>query len=132
MRRNQHEKYSHPCTPCYSAEFLLGAGLQCCGGAFRGRWICAAVACCHRYERIERLCDRQCLEVKKAVMNVIYALIPLSIILLALAIWAFSWAVKSKQFDDLDRSGSDILFDDDDELHKRAIEKERANRSTDD
>ncbi len=90
------------------------------------------MACCHRYERIERLCDRQCLEVKKAVMNVIYALIPLSIILLALAIWAFSWAVKSKQFDDLDRSGSDILFDDDDELHKRAIEKERANRSTDD
>jgi len=65
-------------------------------------------------------------------MNVIYALIPLSIILLALAIWAFSWAVKSKQFDDLDRSGSDILFDDDDELHKRAIEKDRSNRSTDD
>ncbi len=65
-------------------------------------------------------------------MNVIYALIPLSIILLALAIWAFGWAVKSKQFDDLDRSGSDILFDDDDELHKRAIEKDRSNRSTDD
>jgi len=49
-------------------------------------------------------------------MNAIYALIPLSIILLALAIWAFNWAVKSKQFDDLERSGSDIFFDDDDEF----------------
>mgnify|MGYP000692126155 FL=1 len=65
-------------------------------------------------------------------MNVIYALIPLSIILLALAIWAFGWAVRSKQFDDLDRSGSDILFDDDDELHQRAIEKDRSQRSADD
>lgn len=65
-------------------------------------------------------------------MNVIYALIPLSIILLALAIWAFGWAVRSKQFDDLDRSGSDILFDDDDELHQRAIEKDRSKQSADD
>ena len=58
-------------------------------------------------------------------MNAIYALIPLSMILLAIALWAFNWAVKSKQFDDLERSGSDILFDDDDELHQRAIEEER-------
>jgi cbb3-type cytochrome oxidase maturation protein len=65
-------------------------------------------------------------------MNVIYALIPLSIILLALAVWAFGWAVKSKQFDDLDRSGSDILFDDDDELHQRAIENDRTQRPADD
>lgn len=65
-------------------------------------------------------------------MNVIYALIPLSIILLALAIWAFGWAVKSKQFDDLDRSGSDILFDDDDEMHRRAIAKDRDSKSHND
>jgi len=61
-------------------------------------------------------------------MNAIYALIPLSFILLTLAIWAFNWAVKSKQFDDLERPGSDILFDDDDELHERAIEAERQRR----
>lgn len=65
-------------------------------------------------------------------MNAIYALIPLSIILLALAIWAFNWAVKSKQFDDLGRPGSDILFDDDDELHTRAIEEERKRRKSND
>lgn len=58
-------------------------------------------------------------------MNVIYALIPLSIALLAFAIWAFGWAVKSKQFDDLDRSGREILFDDDEELHQRAIAADR-------
>jgi cbb3-type cytochrome oxidase maturation protein len=63
-------------------------------------------------------------------MNAIYALIPLSIILLALAIWAFNWAVKSQQFDDLERPGSDILFDDDDELHTRAIEEERKRRKS--
>lgn len=61
-------------------------------------------------------------------MNAIYALIPLSMILLAIALWAFNWAVKSKQFDDLERSGSDILFDDDDELHQQAIEEERQRR----
>jgi cbb3-type cytochrome oxidase maturation protein len=65
-------------------------------------------------------------------MNAIYALIPLSIILLALAIWAFNWAVKSQQFDDLERPGSDILFDDDDELHNRAIEEERKRRKSND
>lgn len=58
-------------------------------------------------------------------MNVIYALIPLSMVLLALAIWAFRWAVKSQQFDDLDRSGQDILFDDDDALHQRGIAADR-------
>ncbi|NBS11284.1 MAG: cbb3-type cytochrome oxidase assembly protein CcoS [Gammaproteobacteria bacterium] len=58
-------------------------------------------------------------------MSVIYALIPLSIMLLALAIWAFRWAVKSKQFDDLDRSARDILFDDDEDLHQRAILADR-------
>ena len=63
-------------------------------------------------------------------MNAIYALIPLSLILLTLAIWAFNWAVKSKQFDDLERPGSDILFDDDDELHERAIEAERQRRKS--
>ncbi|MGB0226024.1 MAG: cbb3-type cytochrome oxidase assembly protein CcoS [Litorivicinaceae bacterium] len=65
-------------------------------------------------------------------MNAIYALIPLSFILLTLAIWAFNWAVKSKQFDDLERPGSDILFDDDDELHERAIEAERQRRKSHD
>ncbi|GAC32822.1 cbb3-type cytochrome oxidase assembly protein CcoS [Paraglaciecola polaris] len=46
-------------------------------------------------------------------MSIIYILIPLAIIIVALAIGIFFWAVKSNQFDDLERHGYSILFDDD-------------------
>ena len=46
-------------------------------------------------------------------MNVIYVLIPIAIIIVAIALLVFFWAVKSNQFDDLERQGSAILFDDD-------------------
>jgi len=44
-------------------------------------------------------------------MEIIYLLIPLSLILLAAAIWAFFWAIKSGQFDDLDSPALSILDD---------------------
>lgn len=46
-------------------------------------------------------------------MNIIYVLIPLAIILVCVAIGVFFWAVKTNQFDDLERQGYSILFDDD-------------------
>jgi cbb3-type cytochrome oxidase maturation protein len=46
-------------------------------------------------------------------MNIIYVLIPLSVILMAIAIAAFFWAVRNDQFDDLDTPALDILDDDD-------------------
>lgn len=46
-------------------------------------------------------------------MDIIYILIPIAIILVSLAIGIFFWAVKTNQFDDLERHGSSILFDDD-------------------
>lgn len=46
-------------------------------------------------------------------MNVIYYLIPLAIVILAVAVGIFFWAVKHDQFDDLERQGTSILFDDD-------------------
>lgn len=46
-------------------------------------------------------------------MNIIYILIPLAIILVLLAVGIFFWAVKSDQFEDLERQGYNILFDDD-------------------
>jgi cbb3-type cytochrome oxidase maturation protein len=46
-------------------------------------------------------------------MSVIYILIPLAIIITAIAIYLFFWAVKSDQFDDLEKQGLSILFDDD-------------------
>ncbi len=46
-------------------------------------------------------------------MSIIYVLIPLGLILLALAIWAFFWAAGSGQFDDLETPAWRILLDDD-------------------
>ncbi|GAB3096197.1 cbb3-type cytochrome oxidase assembly protein CcoS [Lysobacter terrae] len=45
-------------------------------------------------------------------MNILLLLIPLSLMLLVLAIGAFVWAVKRGQFDDLDTPALDILAND--------------------
>jgi len=44
-------------------------------------------------------------------MTILLLLIPLSLVLLVLAIGAFVWAVKRGQFDDLDTPALDILAD---------------------
>lgn len=45
-------------------------------------------------------------------MTILFALIPLALMLLVVAIWAFFWAVRSGQFDDLDTPAVRILLDD--------------------
>jgi cbb3-type cytochrome oxidase maturation protein len=45
-------------------------------------------------------------------MNILLLLIPISLLLLAAAVWAFAWAVRKGQFDDLDTPAIDILADD--------------------
>lgn len=45
-------------------------------------------------------------------MNIIYVLIPLSILLMVLAVVFFFWAVRNGQFDDLDTPALDVLDDD--------------------
>ena len=44
-------------------------------------------------------------------MAILLALVPISLVLLGLAIWAFVWAVKRGQFDNLDAAAIDILAD---------------------
>ena len=46
-------------------------------------------------------------------MNILLLLIPISLVLLGVAVAAFVWAVKRGQFDDLDTPAIDILRDDD-------------------
>ena len=46
-------------------------------------------------------------------MNILLLLIPISLVLLGVAVAAFVWAVKRGQFDDLDTPALDILEDDD-------------------
>ena len=45
-------------------------------------------------------------------MTVLLFLVPISLVLLGLAIAAFAWAVRSGQFDDLDTPPLDLLGDD--------------------
>ena len=47
-------------------------------------------------------------------METLYFLIPLAILLLAVAAGGFLWAIRSGQFDDLEGPAYRILMDDDD------------------
>lgn len=49
-------------------------------------------------------------------MNIVYLLIPIAIILVSVATWAFFYSVKNGQFDDLESPAHRILFDDDDDM----------------
>jgi cbb3-type cytochrome oxidase maturation protein len=44
-------------------------------------------------------------------MSILLLLVPLSLLLLGAAAWAFTWAVRRGQFDDLDTPALDILVD---------------------
>ena len=58
-------------------------------------------------------------------MSIIYVLIPIAILLTAVGIYIFFWAVKTEQFDDLEKQGMSILFDENNEDSSN-------NKSTDD
>ena len=47
-------------------------------------------------------------------MNVLFLLVPLSLVLVALVAAAFLYAVRSGQFDDLEGPANQILHDDED------------------
>lgn len=46
-------------------------------------------------------------------MSILYILIPLALLLLGAAVWAFFWAVGSGQFDDMDTPAMRVVLDDD-------------------
>lgn len=45
-------------------------------------------------------------------MNILLVLVPLTLLLVVAAGWAFFWAVGNGQFDDLESSGWDAVLDD--------------------
>jgi cbb3-type cytochrome oxidase maturation protein len=65
-------------------------------------------------------------------LDVIYWLIPLSIVILMVAVAIFFWAVRTGQFQDLDSPAVDILFDDDLDMHSTKAKKTPKERSAND
>ncbi|MFO7706433.1 MAG: cbb3-type cytochrome oxidase assembly protein CcoS [Halopseudomonas sp.] len=53
-------------------------------------------------------------------MTFLYILVPIAVVLVIIAIWVFTWAVDSGQYDDLDGPAHSILFDDEDPAHIEA------------
>lgn len=45
-------------------------------------------------------------------MAILLMLVPISLVLLGIAVWAFVWAVRSGQYDDLDTPAIDMLRSD--------------------
>ncbi|WP_135458228.1 cbb3-type cytochrome oxidase assembly protein CcoS [Vibrio echinoideorum] len=56
-------------------------------------------------------------------MESLYILIPIAIVLVCIAVGIFLWAVKSEQFEDLERQGHNILFDEDINVHNNSDNK---------
>ena len=53
-------------------------------------------------------------------VDVWYFMIPVAMVFVGIAMALFFWSVKNDQFEDLERHGSNILFDDDDSSHQQA------------
>jgi len=64
-------------------------------------------------------------------MSIIYILIPIAVLLTALGIYLFFWAVKTEQFDDLEKQGMSILFDEYDQSNELRVlsNEKKANES---
>ncbi len=58
-------------------------------------------------------------------MTFLYVLVPIAVVLVIIAIWVFTWAVDSGQYDDLDGPAHSILFDDEDPAHLAAQPEEK-------
>lgn len=56
-------------------------------------------------------------------MDILYFLVPLSIVVMGIMIWAVVWTVRSGQYDDLEGPAHRILMDDDDPRIPRPQEK---------
>ena len=54
-------------------------------------------------------------------MPALYIMIPVALLIVAVAIYVFFWAVDSGQYEDLDSPAHSILFDDQDPRHHAGV-----------
>ena len=59
-------------------------------------------------------------------MPALYIMIPAALVIVAIALYVFFWAVDSGQYDDLDSPAHSILFDDQDPMHQAAVKPPRS------
>ena len=57
-------------------------------------------------------------------MDILYVLIPMSVVLVIIIVAAFLWAIRSGQFDDLEGPAHRILLDDDERPESPATSAE--------
>jgi cbb3-type cytochrome oxidase maturation protein len=62
-------------------------------------------------------------------MKIVMILVPLMLILVALGIVLFSWAVRNGQYDDLDGPAHRILYDDDEDKIPPEARQEKSART---
>ncbi len=58
-------------------------------------------------------------------MNILLVLIPLSLLLVIAAVYAFFWAVDNDQFEDMETPALDILADDETPMPTRKSDHDR-------
>ncbi|MCL4409358.1 MAG: cbb3-type cytochrome oxidase assembly protein CcoS [Firmicutes bacterium] len=63
-------------------------------------------------------------------MEILHLMVPIAILLVVIAIVIFFWAVRSGQFDDLERQGYNILLDDDQQTRKQQTSKQQQKQQT--
>ncbi|MHA3738957.1 cbb3-type cytochrome oxidase assembly protein CcoS [Pseudomonas sp. Eth.TT006] len=64
-------------------------------------------------------------------MPALYVMIPAALLIVAIAVYIFFWAVDSGQYDDLDGPAHSILFDDQDPKHTAAVDEAKAEQPQD-
>ena len=57
-------------------------------------------------------------------MQVVFFLVPLGLMVLVIAIWAFCWAVNAGQFNDMDNPAHQVVFDDMEERARMVGDKD--------
>ena len=62
-------------------------------------------------------------------MRILYLLIPMALGVIGVALWAFLWAVRTGQFDDLEGPAHRILMDDDDPRIPRFNQRKEDDKS---
>ena len=56
-------------------------------------------------------------------MPALYVMIPAALLIVAIAVYIFFWAVDSGEYDDLEGPAHSILFDDQDPTHQAALDQ---------